>query len=142
MRDFKLRVFAASGACTSAGANTLTVNTKSSSVALKRLIPSIGAGCAILSRTTGDEQETPSWGAATHGKSSQPSFTMRERIRAGGMAFADFLKDQPEAKCLLLAQSGRATWAPTYVGFEGKKRTLRGPAERSPAYDPKRTFRR
>ena len=59
MRDFMLRVFAASGAGTSAGANTLTVNTKSNSVALKRLISSIGTGCAILSL---DEQETPESG--------------------------------------------------------------------------------
>jgi hypothetical protein len=47
MRDFMLRVFAASGSGTSAGATTLTVNTKSNSVAFKRLISSIGTGCAM-----------------------------------------------------------------------------------------------
>jgi hypothetical protein len=67
MRDFKLRVFAASGACTSAGANTLTVNTKSNSVAFKRLISSIGTGCAILSHP-GDEQETPEPGCRDDGQ--------------------------------------------------------------------------
>jgi len=42
MRDFVLRVFAASGTGTSAGATTLAVNTKSNSPAFKRLISSIG----------------------------------------------------------------------------------------------------
>ena len=42
IRDFMLRVFAAIGAGTSAGATTVAVNTKSNSVAFKRLISSIG----------------------------------------------------------------------------------------------------
>jgi hypothetical protein len=83
MRDFMLRVFAASGAGTSAGANTLTVNTKSNSVAFKRLISSIGTGCAILSPLRSTNRRPPSRGAATMGKSSLPKFTMCERIRRG-----------------------------------------------------------
>ena len=42
IRDFMLRVFAAIGAGTSAGATTAAVNTKSNKVAFKRLISSIG----------------------------------------------------------------------------------------------------
>ena len=79
MRDFMLRVFAASGSGTSAGATTLTVNTKSNSVAFKRLISSIGTGCAILFPLRSTNRRPPSRGAATMGK-SLPSFTMRERI--------------------------------------------------------------
>ena len=91
MRDFMLRVFAASGADTSAGATTLTVNTKSNSVAFKRLISSIGTGCAILFPLRSTNRRPPSRGAATMGKSSLPSFTMRERIwRVYG--FCRFLK--------------------------------------------------
>lgn len=59
MRDFMLRVFAASGAGTNAGATTLTVNTKSNSVAFKRLISSIGSRLRDPVPTTVDEQETP-----------------------------------------------------------------------------------
>ena len=68
MRDFMPRVFAASGAGTSAGANTLTVNTKSNSVALKRLISSIGYRLRDPVPSTVDEQETPEPGCRDDGQ--------------------------------------------------------------------------
>ena len=68
MRDFMLRVFAASGAGTSAGATTLTVNTKSNSVAFKRLISSIGYRLRDPVPTMVDEQETPEPGCRDDGQ--------------------------------------------------------------------------
>jgi len=68
MRDFMLRVFAASGAGTSAGAATLTVNTKSNSVAFKRLISSIGYRLRDPVPTTVYEQETPVPGCRDDGQ--------------------------------------------------------------------------
>ena len=68
MRDFMLRVFAASGAGTSAGATTLTVNTKSNSVAFKRLISSIGTGCAILSPLRSTNRRPPEPGCRDDGQ--------------------------------------------------------------------------
>ncbi len=59
MPDFMLRVFAASGSGTSAGATTLAVNTKTNSVAFKRLISSIGYRLRDPVPTTVDEQELP-----------------------------------------------------------------------------------
>lgn len=68
MRDFMLRVFAASGVGTSAGANTLTVNTKRNSVAFKRLISSIGYRLRDPVPLTVDEQETPEPGCRDDGQ--------------------------------------------------------------------------
>jgi len=68
MRNFMLRVFAASGAGTSAGATTLAVNTKSNSVAFKRLISSIGYRLRDPVPTTVDEQETPVPGCRDDGQ--------------------------------------------------------------------------
>ncbi len=118
MRDFKLRVFAASGACTSAGANTLTVNTKSNSVAFKRLISSIGTGCAILSPLRVTNRRPPSRGAATMGKSSLPSFTMRERIRRGH-GFCRFSEDYLRQNVCFWHKAD-VPLALTNVCFEGK----------------------
>src|SRR5262245_65323679 len=82
MRDFVLRVFAASGTGTSAGATTLAVNTKSNSPAFKRLISSTGYRLRDPVLAIVDEQELPpSRGAATTGKSNLPNFTICERIR-------------------------------------------------------------
>jgi hypothetical protein len=67
-RDFMLRVFAASGAGTSAGATTLAVNKKTNSVAFKRLISSIGYRLRDPVPTTVDEQETPEPGCRDDGQ--------------------------------------------------------------------------
>ena len=68
MHNFRPRVFAASVAGTSAGANTLTVNTKSNSVAFKRVISSIGFRLRDPVPTTVDEQETPEPGCRDDGQ--------------------------------------------------------------------------
>jgi hypothetical protein len=91
MRDFMLRVFAASGAGTSAGATTLTVNTKSNSVAFKRLISSIGTGCAILSplrSRTGD----PRAGVPRRWVNLVYPASQCVNESGGCMAFVDILK--------------------------------------------------
>jgi hypothetical protein len=51
-----------------------------------------GTGCAILSPLRSTNRRPPSRGAATMGKSSLPSFTMRERIWRG-YGFCRFPED-------------------------------------------------
>ena len=97
MRDFMLRVFAASGTVTSAGATALTVNTKSNSVAFKRLISSIGYRLRDPVPDTVDEQEVPRagvprrWANLAYPSLAYPaSQCMNES--GGDMALLDFLK--------------------------------------------------
>ena len=92
IRDFMLRVFAASGAGTSAGATTLTVNTKSNSVAFKRLISSIGYRLRDPVPTTVDEQETPRAGVPRRWANLAYPASKCVNESGGGMALADFLK--------------------------------------------------
>ena len=90
MRDFMLRVFAASGAGTSAGATTLAVNTKSNSVAFKRLISSIGYRLRDPVPTNVDEQELPRAGVPRRWANLAYPTSQCVNECGGGMTPADF----------------------------------------------------
>ena len=94
MRDFMLRVFAASGAGTSP-ATTLAVNTKSNSVAFKRLISSIGYRLRDPVPTTVDEQELPRAGVPRRWANLVYPASQCVNEYGGGMALAaseDYLR--------------------------------------------------
>jgi hypothetical protein len=91
-RDFMLRVFASRQAGTSAGATTLTVNTKSNSVAFKRLISSIGYRLRDPVPTTVDEQEFPRAGVPRRWANLAYPTSQCVNEYGGGVALADFLK--------------------------------------------------
>ena len=90
MRDFMLRVFAASGAGTSAAATTLAVNTKSNSPASKRLISSIGYRLRDPVLAIVDEQEVPRAGVPRRRASLAYPTSQSVNEYGGGMALVDF----------------------------------------------------
>ena len=88
-----LRVFAAIGAGTSAGATTVAVNTKSNSVAFKRVISSIGFRLRDPVPTTVDEQETPEPGCRDDGQNLAYPASQCVNESGGGMAPCQFYED-------------------------------------------------
>src|SRR5262249_60432723 len=90
MRAFVMRVFAASGTGTSAGATTLAVNTRSNSVAFKRLISSIGYRLRDPVLAIVDEQELPRAGVPRRRASLAYPTSQSVNECGGGMALGDF----------------------------------------------------
>src|SRR5262249_60065307 len=100
MRAFVMRVFAASGTGTSAGATTLAVNTRSNSVAFKRLISSIGYRLRDPVLAIVDEQELPRAGVPRRRASLTYPTSQSVNEYGGGIAPFDFLsaRGQNETK--------------------------------------------